>query len=55
MRLETANVAWHRIGGQETGEAGRVVAGEGVVEAGFGVAFVAREFVAGRAGGGLQA
>ena len=31
-----------------------VVAGEGVVEAGFGIAFVAGEFVVGRAGGGLQ-
>src|SRR5437667_8346136 len=55
MGLKVADRAGEGIGGEEASEAGRVVAGEGVVEAGFGVALVAGEFVAGRASGGLQA
>ena len=60
MGLKVADRAAEGIGGEEAGEAGRVVAGEGVVEAticcsgrGFGVAFVARELVARLAGSRL--
>ncbi len=62
MGLEVAEGAGERVGGEEAAEAGRVVAGESVVEASvvgsggcFRVAFIARELVAGRARGGLQA
>ena len=55
MGLEVAEGAAEGVGGEEAGEAGGVIAGKGVIETRFRVALVASEFVAGRAGGGLQA
>src|SRR6266851_7040766 len=52
--LEVADESAEGVGGEEAAEVGGVVAGEGVVQAGFWVALVAGEFVVGRAGGGLQ-
>ena len=62
MRLEVADGTAEGVGREKAPQAGGVIASEGVVEAGisgpvggFGVALAAGEFVAGRAGGGLQA
>src|ERR1700674_604582 len=54
MRLQVADGAAERVRREEAAEARGVVAGEGIVEACFGVAFVAGEFVVRRAGGSLQ-
>jgi len=53
--LGVANGAAETVRGEETAKTGRIEAGEGVVKSSFGVALVTGEFVAGRAGGGLQA
>src|SRR5262245_13931720 len=55
MRLEVADETAEGVGGQEAAEAGGIVAGTGVVEAGFGIVLVSGEAVGGRAGGRLQA
>ena len=52
--LEASDGAAEGVGGEEAAQSGGIVAGKGIVEAGFGIAFVTGEFVAGRAGGGLQ-
>jgi len=54
MGLEVAGGAADRIGREEAAEARGVVAGEGVVQAGFGIVFISGETVVGRAGGGKE-